>query len=54
MIFIAVLVAVCVVLVWRRDGVDGVLEILIGDLALFGGSPGAVIYLSQSAAARFR
>jgi hypothetical protein len=27
MIFIAVLVAVCVVLVWRRDGMHGVTEI---------------------------
>jgi uncharacterized membrane protein YraQ (UPF0718 family) len=36
MIFIAVLVAVSVVLVWRRDGVQGVTEILYGDLALFG------------------
>ncbi|HKS19200.1 MAG TPA: permease [Bradyrhizobium sp.] len=37
MLSIAVLVAVSVVLVWRRDGVHGVLEILTGDLALFGG-----------------
>jgi len=37
MIFIGVLVAVCVVLVWRRDGIHGVLEILTSDLALFGG-----------------
>ena len=37
MISIAVLVAVCVVLVWRRDGIRGVTEILYGDLALFGG-----------------
>jgi uncharacterized membrane protein YraQ (UPF0718 family) len=37
MIFIAVLVAVSVVLVWRRDGVHGVTEILTSDLALFGG-----------------
>lgn len=37
MIFIAVLVVVCVVLVWRRDGLEGVLEILTSDLALFGG-----------------
>ena len=37
MIFIAVLVAVCVVLVWRRDGADGVTEILFSDLELFGG-----------------
>jgi uncharacterized membrane protein YraQ (UPF0718 family) len=36
MIFIAVLVAVSVVLVWRRDGIRGVLEILSGDLWLFG------------------
>ena len=37
MIFIAVLVAISVVLVWRRDGVHGLLEILYGDLELFGG-----------------
>ena len=37
MIFIAVLVAVSVVLVWRRDGVHGVTEILFSDLELFGG-----------------
>jgi uncharacterized membrane protein YraQ (UPF0718 family) len=37
MIVIAVLVAVSVVLVWRRDGISGVSEILLGDLALFGG-----------------
>ena len=37
MISIAVLVAICVVLVWRRDGMHGVTEILYGDLALFGG-----------------
>jgi predicted permease len=37
MIFIAVLVAVSVVLVWRRDGMHGVTEILLGDLELFGG-----------------
>jgi uncharacterized membrane protein YraQ (UPF0718 family) len=37
MMSIAVLVAVCVVLVWRRDGINGVTEILYGDLALFGG-----------------
>jgi uncharacterized membrane protein YraQ (UPF0718 family) len=37
MIFIGVLVAVSVTLVYRRDGIDGVLEILTGDLALFGG-----------------
>ena len=36
MLFIAVLVAVSVVLVWRRDGINGVTEILYGDLALFG------------------
>ena len=37
MISIAVLVAICVVLVWRRNGLHGVTEILYGDLALFGG-----------------
>jgi uncharacterized membrane protein YraQ (UPF0718 family) len=37
MISIAVLVAISVVLVWRRDGIHGVTEILYGDLALFGG-----------------
>jgi uncharacterized membrane protein YraQ (UPF0718 family) len=37
MISIAVLVAISVVLVWRRDGLHGVTEILYGDLALFGG-----------------
>ncbi len=37
MIVIAVLVAVSVALVWRRDGIDGVLEILFSDLELFGG-----------------
>jgi len=37
MISIAVLVAICVVLVWRRNGMHGVTEILYGDLALFGG-----------------
>ena len=37
MIFIAVLVAVSVVLVWRRDGIHGVSEILFSDLELFGG-----------------
>ena len=37
MIFIAVLVAVSVVLVWRRDGMHGVTEILFSDLELFGG-----------------
>jgi uncharacterized membrane protein YraQ (UPF0718 family) len=36
MIFIAVLVVVSVVLVWRRDGTSGVVEILSGDLWLFG------------------
>ena len=36
MIFIAVLVAISVVLVWRRDGMRGVMEILFSDLALFG------------------
>ena len=36
-IFIAVLVAVSVVLVWRRDGFEGVAEIFTSDLALFGG-----------------
>ena len=37
MIMIGVLVAVSATLVWRRDGIDGVLEILTHDLALFGG-----------------
>lgn len=37
MIFIAVLVVVSATLVYRRDGLDGVLEILTHDLALFGG-----------------
>jgi uncharacterized membrane protein YraQ (UPF0718 family) len=37
MIVIGVLVAVSAVLVYRRDGIDGVLEILARDLALFGG-----------------
>jgi uncharacterized membrane protein YraQ (UPF0718 family) len=37
MIMIGVLVAVSATLVWRRDGIDGVLEILFHDLALFGG-----------------
>ena len=37
MITIGVLVAVSAALVWRRDGIDGVLEILTHDLALFGG-----------------
>jgi uncharacterized membrane protein YraQ (UPF0718 family) len=36
MIFIAVLVAVCVVLVWRRDGTSGVMEIFSSDVWLFG------------------
>ena len=36
MIVIAVLVAVSVVLVWRRDGIHGVTEILTNDLWLFG------------------
>ncbi len=35
MIFIAVLVAVCVVLVWSRDGTAGVTEILSSDVWLF-------------------
>jgi uncharacterized membrane protein YraQ (UPF0718 family) len=37
MIVIGVVVAVSAVLVWRRDGVDGVLKILTSDLTLFGG-----------------
>ena len=37
MITIVVLVVVSATLVWRRDGIDGVLEILTHDLALFGG-----------------
>ena len=37
MLFIGVLVAVSVVLVYRRDGVRGVTEILLSDLTLFGG-----------------
>ena len=37
MIFIGAIVVVCVTLVWRRDGIDGVMEILTHDLALFGG-----------------
>ena len=37
MITIGVLVAVSATLVWRRDGISGVLEILTHDLALFGG-----------------
>src|SRR3954463_6438618 len=36
-IIIAALVAVSAGLVWRRDGTDGVLDILIHDLSLFGG-----------------
>jgi uncharacterized membrane protein YraQ (UPF0718 family) len=37
MIFIGVLVVVSGALVYRRDGLDGVLEILTSDLWLFGG-----------------
>jgi uncharacterized membrane protein YraQ (UPF0718 family) len=37
MIFIAVLVAVSATLVYRRDGLEGVLEILTSDMTLFGG-----------------
>jgi uncharacterized membrane protein YraQ (UPF0718 family) len=37
MITIGVLVAVSVVLVWRRDGIGGVTAILTSDLTLFGG-----------------
>jgi uncharacterized membrane protein YraQ (UPF0718 family) len=37
MMSIGVLVAVSATLVYRRDGIDGVLEILTHDLALFGG-----------------
>jgi uncharacterized membrane protein YraQ (UPF0718 family) len=37
MIVIGVLVAISVVLVWRRDGIEGVTEILTSDLLLFGG-----------------
>jgi uncharacterized membrane protein YraQ (UPF0718 family) len=37
MIFIAVLVAISATLVYRRDGLEGVLGILTEDLALFGG-----------------
>ena len=37
MITIGVLVAVSATLVYRRDGVDGVLDILAHDLTLFGG-----------------
>src|SRR6476646_4260808 len=36
MIFIGALVVVCATLVWRRDGIDGVLNILTHDLWLFG------------------
>jgi uncharacterized membrane protein YraQ (UPF0718 family) len=36
-IFIAVLVAVSVALVWRRDGTSGVTDILAHDLSLFSG-----------------
>ena len=36
-ITIGVLVVVSAALVWRRDGIDGVLEILTHDLKLFGG-----------------
>jgi uncharacterized membrane protein YraQ (UPF0718 family) len=36
-IIIAALVAVSAGLVWRRDGTDGVLDILTHDLSLFGG-----------------
>jgi len=37
MIFIGVLVAVSATLVYRRDGINGVLDILTHDLTLFGG-----------------
>jgi uncharacterized membrane protein YraQ (UPF0718 family) len=37
MIMIGLVVAISVVLVWRRDGVEGVTEILTSDLMLFGG-----------------
>jgi uncharacterized membrane protein YraQ (UPF0718 family) len=37
MIVIGLLVAISVVLVWRRDGIEGVTEILTSDLLLFGG-----------------
>jgi uncharacterized membrane protein YraQ (UPF0718 family) len=37
MIVIAVLVAISALLVYRRDGIDGVTAILTNDLALFGG-----------------
>ena len=36
MIFIGALVVVSATLVWRRDGIDGVLKILTHDLWLFG------------------
>jgi uncharacterized membrane protein YraQ (UPF0718 family) len=36
MIVIGALVAICATIVWRRDGVDGVLGILTHDLWLFG------------------
>lgn len=37
LIFIAALVAASAALVWRRDGIDGVLEIFAHDVTLFGG-----------------
>jgi uncharacterized membrane protein YraQ (UPF0718 family) len=37
MLFIAVLVVISATLVYRRDGIGGVLEILTHDLTLFGG-----------------
>ena len=37
LIAIVVLVVVSATLVWRRDGIDGVLDILFHDLKLFGG-----------------
>jgi hypothetical protein len=37
MIVIGVLVAIGALLVYRRDGIDGVTAILTNDLALFGG-----------------
>ena len=37
MLSIVALVVISVTLVWRRDGIDGVLEILFHDLWLFGG-----------------
>ena len=37
MIAIGVLVAVSATLVWRRDGLSGVLDILRHDVSLFGG-----------------